>query len=109
MVKYLKENLGYRFVKIAKLLNRNTKTIWATYANAARKMPVAFAIKQSRFFIPLFLFQNRVYSPLEVVVRYLKEDCQQTYHQISLLLNRDDRTIWTTYNRMVKTKGEKNV
>jgi len=100
VVKYLHENLDYRFVRIAKLVNRSAKTIWATYANALRKMPARFEPRTSPFFLPLPLFHDRTYSPLEVVVRYLKDDCRQTYHQIAVLLNRDDRTIWTTYHRM---------
>ena len=100
VVKYLHENLDYRFVRIAKLVNRSAKTIWATYTNAVRKMPQRFEPRKSSFFLPISLFYDRAYSPLEVVVRYLKDDCRQTYHQIAVLLNRDDRTIWTTYHRM---------
>ncbi len=106
VVKYLHEDLEYRFVRIAKLLNRSAKTIWATYANTLRKMPQRFEPRKSVFFLPLSLFHDRSYSPLEVVVRYLKDDCRQTYHQIAVLLNRDDRTIWTTYHRM-KNKQNK--
>src|SRR3989338_1567701 len=39
IVKYLKENSKLKFSKIAKLLNRSSKTIWATYHNAVKKMP----------------------------------------------------------------------
>lgn len=113
VVKYLKENLEYSLTKIAKRLNRSVKTIWATYTNAKRKMPAIFQPHESAssFFIPLSLFYDRKYSPLEAVVRYLKEDCKQSYHQIALLLNRDDRTIWSTYHRMkikLEKSGQKN-
>ena len=44
IVKYLKEELKLKFSKIAKLLNRSNKTIWATYHNASKKMPSSFGI-----------------------------------------------------------------
>src|SRR3989338_2647135 len=47
IVKYLKENLNLKFSKIAKLLNRSSKTIWATYSNASKKLPSSFS-DQSR-------------------------------------------------------------
>jgi len=35
----------------------------------------------------------------------MKESFGMTYHEIALSLNRDDRTIWTVYNRALKKKG----
>ncbi len=37
IIKYLKENQKMRFSEIAKLLNRNQRTIWASYHNAKKK------------------------------------------------------------------------
>ena len=31
-------------------------------------------------------------------MEYLKDKLNLTYHEIAVLLNRDDRTIWTCYN-----------
>ncbi len=44
---------------------------------------------------------------MESVVFYMKEELSMTYHEIAQALNRDDRTIWTVYNRAVKKKGDK--
>ena len=57
--------------------------------------------------IPSSIFLDRSISVLEAIVKYLKEERNLTYHQIAVLLNRDDRTIWTCYNRALKKKNEK--
>ena len=44
---------------------------------------------------------------MESVVFYLKEKMGMTYHEIAVELNRDDRTIWTVYNRALKKRGDK--
>lgn len=57
--------------------------------------------------IPLNLFSNRKLGVLEVVVKYLKENHDLSYHEIAVLLKRDDRTIWTTYNKAIKKYKDK--
>lgn len=52
--------------------------------------------------IPSHIFLDRSISVLEAIVKYLKEKKGMTYHEIAVLLNRDDRTIWTCYNRVKK-------
>jgi hypothetical protein len=36
----------------------------------------------------------------------LKEEKEMTYHKIAEALNRDDRTIWTVYNRAKKKRRQ---
>ena len=52
--------------------------------------------------IPSNIFKDRSLSVLEAIVKYLKEKRNLTYHQIAELVDRDDRTIWTVYNRVIK-------
>jgi DNA-directed RNA polymerase specialized sigma24 family protein len=52
--------------------------------------------------IPSFIFRDRSLAALESVVVYLKDSQGMNYAQIAKLLNRDDRTIWTTYQRAKK-------
>ena len=42
---------------------------------------------------------------MESVVFYMKDSLEMTYHEIAVSLNRDDRTIWTVYNRALKKKN----
>ena len=54
--------------------------------------------------IPSAVFRDRTLKPLEAVVEYLHDHHKLTLHQIAKLLNRDDRTIWTVYNRATRKR-----
>ncbi|MBS3151701.1 hypothetical protein J4443_04950 [Candidatus Woesearchaeota archaeon] len=106
IVKYLKENLNLKYHEIALSTNRDDRTIWATYDHAKKKLADKFIIDEIKHTIPLEIFQNRKFSVLELISKYLHEDVGLSYHEIAVLLNRNDRTIWTVYQRY-KTKKEK--
>jgi hypothetical protein len=57
--------------------------------------------------IPSSIFRDRSIKVLEAVVEFLKEKKNLTFHEIAVLLNRDDRTIWTVYNRAMKKRKKK--
>jgi len=99
IVKYMHENLDFGFTKIAKILNRSSKTIWATYSKAHSKMPEKFKAEVSTYYIPVGILSERIVSVLESLVEFLREKHDLSYKQISVLLNRDNRTIWTVYQR----------
>lgn len=68
-----------------------------------------FSAKHNKSFpIPAHIFRDRSLSVLEILVEYLKENKGLTYHEIAVMLNRDDRTIWTCYKR-AKEKRNKEV
>lgn len=102
--KYLKEELEFNYAKIALLLNRNNRTIWTTYNNAVKKKKEKIPVKESRFFVPVSVFKDRKFSVLEVIVSYLKDNFNLRYSEIAVLLARDERNIWTVYNRSKKKK-----
>jgi len=106
IVKYLKEVRGLKFSKIAKLLNRNNKTIWATYAQASRKMPEPFGEVRDDVAMPASLIADRSLSVLEHIVFFAKQ-LGHTNHEVALMLHLDDRTIWAVYDRAKKKKGVK--
>jgi hypothetical protein len=54
--------------------------------------------------IPVSVLSDRSVATLESVVEYMKDTLGLTYHQIAILLKRDDRTIWTCYNRAKKKR-----
>jgi hypothetical protein len=56
-------------------------------------------LKKLNISVPVSVFADRDISALEALVKYLKDTCDFSYHEIAVLLNRDDRTIWTTHNR----------
>ena len=62
-------------------------------------------VKDREIKLPAKIFQDRTLSFMEAAVTYMKEELLLTYHDIAMQLNRDDRTIWTVYNRARKKKG----
>jgi predicted DNA-binding protein (UPF0251 family) len=63
--------------------------------------------KEKATLVPSFILRNRKLGILESVTKYLKEEFRLGYHQIALLLKRDDRVVWATYNKAIKKKKEK--
>lgn len=57
--------------------------------------------------IPTFIFRNKNLGILESVVKYLKEEHKLAYHQIAIILKRDDRVIWVTYNKAFRKNMER--
>lgn len=98
IVKFLKESCALNFKKISNLLNRNYASIYNTYKRALRKN-IQINVSESRINIPLSIFKDKKFSALESLVKYLKEEFQLRYSEIALMLNLDQRTIWTVYKR----------
>ncbi len=58
----------------------------------------------SNVWIPSNVLRDNSISVLEAIVEFLKEKKGLTYHQISELINRDERNVWTVYNRSKKKR-----
>ena len=107
IVKYLRENLLLSFKQIASLTNRNPVALAVSYRNAKKKLEDKFVVEEiSPYFIPVSILKDRNLSVLENIVSYLKDTFGLAYHKIAVLLNRNDRTIWTVYQRARKKHGK---
>jgi len=107
IVKYLRENLLLSFKQIASLTNRNNIALAVSYRNARKKLESKFVVTEiSPYSIPVKILQDRKLSVLENIVSYLKDNFGLAYHKIALLLNRNDRTVWTVYQRAKKKYGK---
>ncbi len=51
--------------------------------------------------VPISIFSGKL-SPAEALAKYLKENNDLTYHEISKLTGRDERSCWANYKRAVK-------
>lgn len=51
--------------------------------------------------VPLSVFSGKL-SPSESLCKYMKENLKMNYREIAINLNRDERSIWTSYNRAIK-------
>lgn len=107
LAEYLKETLNLTYHQIAVLTNRDDRTIWTVYnrAQKKRKEHPKPQTPDSEILIPLKVLLDRDLSVLEVLAEFLKEQREFTYHEIAVLTNRDDRTIWTVYNRAKKKRA----
>lgn len=104
---YLKDNNQLRYCEIAKLLNRDDRTVWDAYNSAIQKSNGSSILEETNHFVPLTIFNNRSFSVLEALVTYLKEVLNLRYCKIAVLLNKDARTVWTAHSRAKKKR--KNV
>ena len=98
IVKYLKEELNLSYHNIGIALNRDERNIWQTYQRAIKKLSEKLQISPAKYFIPASIFQNEL-SILENICIYMKDELKLSYHEIAVLLQRNDRTIWAMYNR----------
>ena len=109
IVVYLREQRKLGVSEIARAVNRNRKTIWTIYQRSVVKRTTAPPKVKvvSNIFIPLSVVKDRRLSILEIVVKYLAEKTVLSNHQIALLLNRSDKTIWTVRDRAKKKWANK--
>ena len=56
-------------------------------------------LEQGFLKVPSFVFRDRSVAVLECLVEYMKDVKGLTFHEIAMMLNRNDRTIWTVYRR----------
>ena len=101
IVKFLKENRGIANKEIAIVLGKSQKSVWQCYNNCKQKYSSQFKIVASEYYIPVSALKNEL-TILESVVSYLKDVLNLKFHQIGLTLKRDERTIWTVYDRAKK-------
>jgi hypothetical protein len=106
-VKYLREEKGFSLTEIAQMLNRDRRTVWSTYDFAQKKCPQRVFVSGSRYWIPVSVFTGRDFGVLESLTTHLIEHYRLKFSQIAVLLQRDQRTIWTVYNRAKKKRPAK--
>ena len=104
IVKYLKENEGKKLSEISALTGRNLSSVWQTYRNAVKKDSSPIKIQKTEYLIPLKVIKEKKFSILESIVIYLKDEFGLNYRKIGELLQRNERTIWTVYQRGMKKK-----
>jgi hypothetical protein len=107
LVKFLFEQEKLGFSDIGQLLRKDRRVVWITYKRAIQKIPLPFEFKEEEIQIPLSKFSSKQVSIAEQLVLYLKEIGLKN-SQISFLIKKDERTIWTLHHRAI-TKEEKPI
>jgi len=105
VVKYLKENKELSLREISKEIGRDERNVWHIFDKSNKKYPERFTISEVSYWIPISILNSNL-SSLEALVSYLKNKFSLSFHEIAVLLKRDDRTVWTVYQR-AKNKNEK--
>ena len=104
--RYLKESRKFKNKRIAELIGRDSKSVWQAIDKGQKKYPKKLATdsEDPMYYIPVSIIRNRSLGVLENIVVYLKEKFAFSYREIAELLKRDERTIWTVYNRSLKKR-----
>ncbi len=102
ITKYMKEELNLSYNEIAKELGRDERNIWHSYNNAIKKHAGKLEIDSQKGKIPCLLFKEKKLSILETIVVYLKDNLNFNFSEISKIMERNYRTIWTIYQRAIK-------
>ena len=109
ITEYLKDEKDLSYHEIALLLDRDDRTIWTCYNRAQKKRkehPKTREPSEQEVQIPVEIFKNRQFAPLESISFYLKENVSMSFHEIAVLVGRNDRTIWTCHNRAKKKQAQ---
>ncbi len=84
-------------IKLISYLINETKKLYEFDEQDIRNLEIKKEIS-----VPIGIFANDVLSSLEAIVKYLKEDLKLKFSKIAKLLNRSNKTIWTTYHNAAK-------
>ena len=104
VVKFFRENKEIKFREISGLLNKDVSACWLAHQNAKRKSPKKLIYSSSKYDIPIKELHSDKLSLLELISAYLKDQFKLSFHDIGEMLHRNERTIWTAYNRALKKK-----
>ncbi|MBU1029853.1 MAG: hypothetical protein ABIC91_02600 [Nanoarchaeota archaeon] len=97
IVKHLKENVGLKFSEIAKITNRDPRTIWNAHAQA-KDVSLIVCEGDSEINIPVSIICNRKKSVLASIALFLQER-DFSIKEISEMLGKHYQTIFTTIRR----------
>ena len=104
IIKFLREDKNLRYSEIAKLINRDPRSVWLTYKRAIKKRKEPLIIDES-LRIPISIFSNKEFlglSPLQVITFYLHDHQKLSFSRISSILKKNYTTIYTSYSRAVE-------
>ncbi len=109
VIKYLKEKYGLRITDIARMLNRNPRSVWGSYRRTQKKHPLSLPEDPKSLLISIDEFCSPTFSPSESLVMHLKDAHNMRFSDIAGILHRDSRTIWALYSNASrkKLKGER--
>lgn len=100
LVRYLVDGLKVPLPEVPEMINRSYRAVWGAYRHGKDFTKPEPGVH----YLPMSCFTPGL-SIMEAVTRYLKETMSMRLHDIALELGRDDRTIWTHYDRSQKKRS----
>lgn len=61
--------------------------------------------KSSDILVPLTIFSSKKLGVLEALVKYLKEEEELSFKEISVLIKKDNKSLWSTYQKAAKKQS----
>lgn len=58
-------------------------------------------LQKEELLVPVEIFSSGL-APAESLTKFLKENCDKNFHEISLLIKRNEKSIWQNYHRAIK-------
>jgi hypothetical protein len=102
-VRYMRDTYSMRLIDIARLLNRDSRTVWMAYSKARLKQKSTAVLgKIDAVTIPCMIFADRRIGPLEAVVFYAHDKMDMKFSEIAAVLKRDYSTIWLSYRNCTR-------
>ncbi len=89
-------------------MHRSEGVVGVMYRTTLKKWPNALKPNvqiTTEVYVPLTIFSSE-FTAFESIIIYLKEKESLRFSEIAKLTGRDQRTIWTIYNRTRKTKSD---
>lgn len=105
IVKYMRDELSLDYASIARILNRNEGPIGVTYRRAKAKHDGTLDMTSADH-IPFGIFSNKKLSVFENIAYYLAKQGRD-WHDIAMILHRNDKTVWTVLDRAKRKMKEK--
>lgn len=111
LVRYMKDELGFKYKEISKLIHRSEAVVGIIYRTSLKKLPkISYKPKLTQdgqeIHIPFSIFSPEL-TVFESIIIYLNETQKLRFSEIAKLTSRDQRTIWTIYRRATSGKKSK--
>jgi len=58
-------------------------------------------LQEEELLVPVEVFSSGL-APAEALTKFLKEECDKNFHEISILINRNEKSVWQNYQRAIK-------
>jgi len=107
LVKYLRENLNFKYKYINEISNKSIGALGKTYASASLKQKEKFVIKDFKNSIDIEILFAEGFTVLANIILFLRDSKAMKFSEIAALLSRNVKSVWTVYHNAKEKKNKK--